>query len=235
MSETDERRWAEVDRYITELLVRPDAALDAANSDAEAAGLPSIQVSAAQGALLGLLVRLSGARTVLEIGTLGGFSAIWMARALPPGGRLLSLEIDPKHADVARKNLERAGVADRVEVRVGPALETLRSLANDPRAPFDLVFLDADKVEYADYFSAVLPLSRPGTVIVADNVVRQGTIVDAGAADPRVGGIRRFLERAAATPGLLGTVVQTVGAKGYDGMAVLWVGAGARTETSTRR
>jgi predicted O-methyltransferase YrrM len=235
MSETDVRRWAEVDRYITELLVRPDAALDAANSDAEAAGLPSIQVSAAQGALLGLLVRLSGARTVLEIGTLGGFSAIWMARALPPGGRLLSLEIDPKHADVARKNLERAGVADRVEVRVGPALETLRSLANDPRAPFDLVFLDADKVEYADYFSAVLPLSRPGTVIVADNVVRQGTIVDAGAADPRVGGIRRFLERAAATPGLLGTVVQTVGAKGYDGMAVLWVGAGARTETSTRR
>ncbi|HTW77891.1 MAG TPA: O-methyltransferase [Thermoplasmata archaeon] len=235
MSETDERRWAEVDRYITELLVRPDAALDAANSDAEAAGLPSIQVSAAQGALLGLLVRLSGARTVLEIGTLGGFSAIWMARALPPGGRLLSLEIDPKHADVARKNLERAGVADRVEVRVGPALETLRSLANDPRAPFDLVFLDADKVEYADYFSAVLPLSRPGTVIVADNVVRQGTIVDDGAADPRVGGIRRFLERAAATPGLLGTVVQTVGAKGYDGMAVLWVGAGARTETSTRR
>ncbi len=223
MTESDPALSPAVDRYIEQLLVRPDAALGAANADAAAAGLPSIQVSAPQGAFLALLARAIGARRVLELGTLGGYSTIWLARALPPEGRLLTLELDPHHADVARKNLARAGVADRVEVRVGPALESLRQMSRDPLVPFDLVFLDAEKTEYADYLRAVLTVSRPGTVIVADNVVRGGAVADAGSSDPRVLGIRRFFEQIAATPELEGTVLQTVGTKGYDGMAILRV------------
>lgn len=216
-------RWAEVDRYLAELVVRPDPALEAGNRDAAAAGLPSIQVSASQGAFLGLLAKIAGARTVLEIGTLGGYSTSWIARALPADGKVISLELEPKHADVARRNLERTGVSDRVEIRVGPALDSLRKLAGDPLAPFDFVFIDADKVEYTDYLRGVLPVTRPGTVIVADNVVRQGSIVDPAHADPRVGGIRRFLEETASSPELESVVLQMVGAKGYDGMAILRV------------
>jgi predicted O-methyltransferase YrrM len=223
MNDAIAERWAAVDRYLSELIVRPDPSLEAANADAAAAGLPSIQVSTTQGAFLALLVKISNARNVLEIGTLGGYSTSWMARALPPGGRVLSLELDPKHADVARRNLERAGVGDRVEVRVGPALESLRQLVRDPLAPFDFVFIDADKVEYEAYLEGVLRLAHPGTVIVADNVVRQGSIVDAKHPDPRVGGIRRFLQRVAQTPELESDVLQLVGSKGYDGMAILRV------------
>lgn len=226
MTGPEPNRWTEVDRFLDALIVRPDAALTSANADAAAAGLPAIQVSPPQGAFLGLLVAISGARSVLEVGTLGGYSTIWMARALPSGGRLLSLELESKHAEVARRNLARAGVADRVEIRVGPALASMRALAADPRAPFDFVFLDADKTEYVDYLSEALRLSHPGTVIVADNVVRQGSIVDARSNDPRVAGIRRFLERVGTTPELRATVLQTVGEKGYDGMAILRVAEG---------
>jgi predicted O-methyltransferase YrrM len=216
-------RWSAVDRYLSDLVVRPDPELEAANVDAAAEGLPSIQVSAVQGAFLALLVRISGARKVLEIGTLGGYSTSWMARALPAGGRVLSLELDSKHAAVARRNLERAGVGDRVEVRVGPALESLKRLVDDPLVPFDFVFIDADKVEYEEYLAGVLRVAHPGTVIVADNVVRQGSILEANHSDPRVGGIRRFLQRVAKTPELESDVLQMVGSKGYDGMAILRV------------
>jgi predicted O-methyltransferase YrrM len=223
MSDAMSERWADVDRYVTDLVVRPDPALEAGNRDAAVAGLPPIQVSAPQGAFLGLLAKIAGARTALEIGTLGGYSTSWIARALPPEGKVISLELEPKHADVARRNLERAGVSDRVEIRVGSALESLRKLPGDPSAPFDFVFLDADKVEYADYLRGVLKIVRPGTVIVADNVVRQGSIVEPSHSDPRVGGVRRFLEEVARTPQLESVVVQMVGAKGYDGMAILRV------------
>jgi predicted O-methyltransferase YrrM len=223
MSDATSERWAEVDRYLAELVVRPDPVLEEGNRDAAAAGLPPIQVSAAQGAFLGLLVKIAGARTVLEIGTLGGYSTTWLARALPPGGKVVSLELEAKHAEVARRNLERAGVSDRVEIRVGPALESLRQLPTDPLAPFDFVFIDADKLEYTDYLRGALGVARPGTVIVADNVVRQGSVIEPGHADARVGGIRRFLEEVARTPELEAVVVQMVGAKGYDGMAILRV------------
>ncbi len=230
-------RWAEVDRYLTELLVRPPPELEQGNRDAAAAGLPAIQVSAAQGAFLALLVRISGARTVLEIGTLGGYSTGWIARALPPEGRVVSLELEPRHAEIARRNLERSGVSDRVDLRVGPALESLRALPKDPLAPFDFVFVDADKLQYADYLRGILPVARPGTVVVADNVVRQGAVVEAAHPDARVGGIRRFLEEVARTPELEAVVVQMVGAKGYDGMAILRVrdAAGRDRPSEARR
>jgi predicted O-methyltransferase YrrM len=223
MSDAMSERWAEVDRYVTDLVVRPDPALEAGNRDAAAAGLPSIQVSAPQGAFLGLLAKIAGARIALEIGTLGGYSTTWIARALPSDGKVVSLELEEKHAQVARRNLKRAGVSDRVEIRVGPALESLKQLPGDPLAPFDFVFIDADKVEYSDYLRGVLRVTHPGSVIVADNVVRQGSIVDPAHADPRVGGIRRFLEEVARTPELESDVIQMVGAKGYDGMAILRV------------
>ncbi len=236
MTDALSERWAEVDRYLTDLVVRPDPAFEQGNRDAAAAGLPSIQVSAPQGAFLGLLVQISGARTALEIGTLGGYSTSWIARALPNGGRVVSLELEAKHAEVARRNLDRAGVGDRVEIRVGPALESLQRLAKDPLAPFDFVFIDADKIEYTDYLRGVLRVVHPGTVIVADNVVRQGSITEAAHADPRVGGIRRFLEEVARTPELNAVVLQMVGSKGYDGMAILRVqsGGAARGPTRTR-
>jgi predicted O-methyltransferase YrrM len=220
MSEPAAETWAEVDRYIADAVVHPDPVLEAGNRDAAAAGLPSIQVSAAQGAFLGLLVKISGARAVLEIGTLGGYSTSWLARALPPGGRVVTLELEPKHAEVARRNLERAGVADRVDIRVGRALDTLAKMEHDPLAPFDLVFVDAEKTEYSDYLAAVLRLAHPGTVIVADNVVRQGQILDRANSDPRVPAIRKFLETVGRTSELESVVVQMVGAKGYDGMAI---------------
>ena len=214
-----QKTWIEVDRYFGELLTPSDAVLTAALKENKAAGLPPIDVSPLQGKFLGFLVRVSGARRVLEIGTLGGYSTIWLARALPEGGCVVTLELDPHHAEVARKNLGRAGVLDRAEVIVGPALETLPTLVSREE-PFGLIFIDADKESYPEYLGWAMKLSRPGTVIVADNVVREGRVADADCDDPRVKGVRRFAERMAAEPRLSSTVLQTVGAKGYDGFAL---------------
>ena len=214
-----EKIWAKVDGYFEGLLTPMDDGLDAALRDNKADGLPPIDVTRLQGKFLDFLVRVSGARRVLEIGTLGGYSTIWMARALPEGGRVVTLELEPHHAEVARRDLDRAGVLDRVEVIVGPALETLPALTSRMER-FDLVFIDADKESYPEYLDWALRLSRPGTVIVADNVVREGRVADADCEDPRVQGVRRFAERMAAEPRLNSTVLQTVGAKGYDGFAL---------------
>ena len=211
--------WDNVDRYISETLVQPDAALAAALEASDAAGLPAISVSPAHGKLLWLLARTIGAKRILEIGTLGGYSAIWLARGLAPGGRLVTLEALEKHAAVARKNLARAGLADVVEVHVGPALDTLPGLAG----AFDLTFIDADKQNNAEYFRWALKLSRPGSLIVVDNVVRDGAVIDARSRDAAVQGVRRLYELIAAEPRVAATAIQTVGAKGYDGFAIALV------------
>jgi predicted O-methyltransferase YrrM len=201
-------RWREVDDYLAGLLVADDPELEG--------DLPPAEVSPLQGKLLHLLARIQGARTILEVGTLGGYSTIWLARALPPDGRLVTLEANARYADTARRNLERAGFFDLVDVRVGPALETLADLDG----PFDLVFLDADKANNPAYLEAALDLTRPGGVIVADNVVRDGAVTDDGSDDPSVRGVRRFLELLAADPRVDATAIQTVGGKGWDGFAL---------------
>ncbi|MFE6662751.1 O-methyltransferase [Streptomyces sp. NPDC057697] len=216
-------RWTEVDDYFNGLLVGPDAALEAAVENSDAAGLPAIQVAANQGKLLNLLARLQGARTVLEIGTLGGYSTIWLARALPEGGRVVTLEADPAYAEVARANIEGAGLADVVEIRVGRALDTLPELAAQGHGPFDVVFIDADKPSNPDYLAWSLKLTRPGSLIIADNVVRDGEVVDGASEDPKVQGVRRFTELVAAEPRLTATALQTVGSKGYDGLMMALV------------
>jgi predicted O-methyltransferase YrrM len=213
-------QWTAVDQYLGRLLVPADPALDAALADSAAHGLPAINVSPPQGKFLHLLARIHGARNILEVGTLGGYSAIWLGRALPPGGRLVTLEADPKHAAIARANLDRAGLTGVVEIRLGPALETLPRLAAEGRGPFDLVFIDADKPSTADYFAWALKLSRPGTVIVVDNVVRKGGVIEPDNTDANVLGVRRFLEALAAEPRVTATAIQTVGGKGYDGFAI---------------
>lgn len=212
--------WSEVDRYFCDLLTPSDESLDAALVTNQKAGLPAIDVSRLQGKFLELLVRISGARSILEIGTLGGYSTICMARALPQGGRIVTLEFSPHHAEVARENLRNAGVLDRVDLRVGRAIDSLPTLEGTTAAPFDLIFIDADKESYAEYLEWALKLSRPGTLIVADNVVRDGKVVEANCGDPMVQGVRRFTERLAAEPRLGATVLQTVGTKGYDGFAL---------------
>ncbi len=212
--------WTAVDGYICDLLVPPDPALDAALADSAAAGLPAISVTPNQGRLLALLVQLCSARTILEIGTLGGYSAIWMARAMGPGGRLVTLEADPRHADVARVNIARAGLSEVVEVRLGAALDTLPGLADEGAGPFDLFFIDADKANNPEYFQWALRLGRPGSLIVVDNVVRGGAIVDAASTDAAVRGTRRLYEVMAAEPRVNATAIQTVGSKGYDGLAL---------------
>jgi predicted O-methyltransferase YrrM len=213
-------RWTQVDEYIDKLFRLTDEAQLATLRDTAGEGLPTIQVTPALGQLLAILASAMDARRILEIGTLGGYSAIWLARALPADGHLVTLEIDSHHADVARRNLARAGVAERVEVVVAPARETLDRFIAQGERPFDMVFIDADKDGYPDYLERVLRLARPGTLIVADNVVRGGDIVDADKQDPRVAGIRRFNEMLANDPRLRATIVQTVGDKGYDGIAV---------------
>jgi predicted O-methyltransferase YrrM len=218
-------RWAAVDRYVTDLLLPRDPVLEAALAANAAAGLPPHDVSPAQGRLLELLARMCGARRILEVGTLGGISAIWLARALAPGGRLVTLELEARYADVARANLARAGLEDVVDVRVGPALETLRALAAEGSPPFDLVFLDADKQSADEHLRWALELTRAGGVIVADNVVRDGALADAASEDPRVQGVRRLHERLAADPRVRATTIQTVGAKGYDGFTLALVTA----------
>jgi predicted O-methyltransferase YrrM len=212
--------WTEVDRYITDLLVGPDSALDSALEASAAAGLPAINVAPNQGKFLTLLARLQGARSILEIGTLGGYSTIWLARALPPDGRVITLEAEPKHAEVARANLHRAGLSDLVEVRVGPALETLPRLAAEAGGPFDFIFIDADKPNTAAYFDWAVTLSHTGSVIVVDNVVRGGALADGNSVDPNVLGMRHFMETLAAEPRVSATAMQTVGVKGYDGFAI---------------
>jgi predicted O-methyltransferase YrrM len=212
--------WAAVDNYFGDLLIARDEKLDAALAANQKAGLPAIDVSRLQGKFLELLVRISGARRILEIGTLGGYSTLWMARALPQGGRIVSLEFDPHHVEVARANLLNASVLDRVDLRVGRAIETLPKLESTGDSPFDLIFIDADKESYPEYLDWSLRLSRVGTVIVADNVVREGKVVEADCDDPRVQGVRRFTEKLAAEPRLNATVLQSVGTKGYDGLAL---------------
>ena len=212
-------QWTEVDAYLTQALVPADEALEAALRDSAAAGLPAINVSPNQGRLLELLARSIGARRILEIGTLGGYSTIWLARALPPGGRLVTLEYDPRHAEVARANIARAGFAEVVEVRVGRAVDILPAL----EGPFDLVFVDADKASNPDYFAWALKLSRVGSVIIVDNVVRGGAVVDASSTDPNILGIRRMNQMIAAEPRVAATAIQTVGSKGYDGLAMVLV------------
>ena len=208
-------RWTEVDRYLTDLLVETDDVLDAARDG----GLPAIEVTPPQGKLLHLLARIHGARSVLELGTLGGYSTLWLVRALPADGHVVTIELEPRHATVAKDVFARAGVADRVELIVGDALEVLPTLDG----PFDLIFIDADKPRNPQYLEWALRLSRSGTLIVADNVVREGAIADANTDDPRVQGVRRFYELVAAEPRLTATAIQTVGSKGYDGFALALV------------
>jgi predicted O-methyltransferase YrrM len=215
--------WTAVDRYITGLLAPHDPALESALEASAAAGLPEIQVSPNQGKFLNLLARLQSARAILELGTLGGYSTIWLARALPKDGRLVTLEADPKHAEVARANIARAGLAGIVELRLGPALETLPKLAAEGRGPFDLIFIDADKPNIPEYFAWALKLSRRGSLILVDNVVRDGAVIDATSADPSIQGVRRFNELLAAEPRVSATAIQTVGSKGYDGFAIALV------------
>ncbi len=219
-----QERWTEVDSYIEDLLVEADPALQATLRASAVAGLPPIALSPAQGKLLHLLARIHGARSILELGTLGGYSTIWLARALPDDGRLISLELDPGYAKVAAANVEQAGLAGLIEIRIGRALESLRTLIAEDAGPFDLIFIDADKQGTPDYFERALELSRPGSVIVTDNVVRGGALIDAGSEDPRVLGMRRFHELLAREPSVTATTIQTVGNKGYDGFTLALVG-----------
>jgi predicted O-methyltransferase YrrM len=212
--------WKEVDGYIADQLIASDPVLDKVMAANAAAGLPAIDVAPNQGKLLHLLARLAGARKILEIGTLGGYSTIWMARALGEGGRLITLEAEAKHAEVARRNISRAGLDGGVTLRLGAALDTLPLLAEAGEGPFDLIFIDADKQNLAGYLTWALKLSRNGTLIVVDNVVREGEVIDASSADDRVQGARRLFEMLKAEPRLQATALQTVGSKGYDGFAM---------------
>jgi predicted O-methyltransferase YrrM len=212
--------WTKVDTYFADLLTPSDAVLDAALAANRKAELPAIDVTGLQGKFLELLVRMTGAYRVLELGTLGGYSTIWLARALPMDGKVVSLEVDPNHAKVARGNLQNAGLLDRVDLRVGPAADELRNIAASNAAPFDLIFIDADKASYPEYLEWSLKLSCAGTVIVADNVVRDGKVIEPDNPDPNIQGVRRFTELVAAEPRLAATAMQTVGAKGYDGFAI---------------
>ena len=217
----------DIDHYLSTLFAPADSALDAALKASSAAGLPEIQVSPPAGKLLHILARLQGARAILEIGTLGAYSTIWLARALVPGGRLISLEADPKHAEVARANIARAGLSGAVDIRLGRALETLPKIAAEGLGPFDLVFIDADKPSNPDYFTWALKLTRRGSLIIVDNVVREGKVIDVENAEPVVQGTRRVLAMMAAEPRVSATAIQTVGVKGYDGFAVALVTADA--------
>ncbi|MFF8292496.1 O-methyltransferase [Streptomyces sp. NPDC016309] len=220
-----QERWTAVDDYLTDMLAPADEALAAALADSDAAGLPAIGVTPPQGKLLHLLARTQGARTILEIGTLGGYSTLWLARALPADGRLVSLEYDPRHADVARANLARAGLDGVAEVRTGAALDTLPKLAEEGVGPFDLVFIDADKPNNPRYVEWALRLTRPGSLVVVDNVVRGGAITDESSTDPAVIATRELFDLVARDPRLDATALQTVGGKGYDGMLIARVAA----------
>lgn len=212
--------WTAVDAYIDDAVGASDEILKSVLDASVAAALPAIAVSPSQGKFLFVLAKAIGARRILELGTLGGYSAIWLARALPPDGRLVTIELDPAHADVARRSFARAGVSEAVDLRVGSALDVLATLEAGATGPFDFVFIDADKGSYPEYLDRAIRLTRPGALIVADNVVRDGKVVDASSTDPNVIGVRRFMERLAKDPRLTATALQTVGAKGYDGFAI---------------
>jgi len=215
--------WTKVDEYYNKLFIGQDSALDQALAASQAADLPSINVAPNQGKLLFLLARAMEAKRILEIGTLGGYSTIWLARALPQGGRLITLEVDTRHASVAQSNIERAGLDQQVELRLGRAVESLARLVSEAAGPFDFIFIDADKPTYSEYFSWALKLSRPGTMIIADNVVRKGAVADPDNHDELVLGIRRFNEAVSREPRVTATALQTVGIKGYDGMVLALV------------
>lgn len=215
--------WAAVDQFLTQHVVRPDAALNAALAANQAANLPAIDVSAPQGKFLHILAASIRAERILEIGTLGGYSTIWLARALPPTGRLISLEFETKHAEVARANVARAGLTGVTEIRVGKALDLLPQIEAEATAPFDFVFIDADKVNTANYFDWALRLTRPGSLILVDNVVRKGAILDPNSDDISVQAMRSFIEKLGDTPGVTASAVQTVGGKGYDGFIIALV------------
>ena len=216
-------QWTAVDQYINNLVIPSDLELDAALEASVAAGLPPISVTPAQGKLLHLLARTQGARRVLEIGTLAGYSTIWLARALPEDGRVITLESDPGHAEIARANFARSGLTGRIDVRLGAALDTLPRLAENGEGPFDFIFIDADRSNLSEYFDWALRLSRRGSVILVDNVVRRGGVIDSTSTDPNIIGVRRFGQRLAAETRVSATMVQTVGAKGYDGFAIALV------------
>jgi predicted O-methyltransferase YrrM len=220
---SDDKLWAAVDQYLAEKLLPEDPVLKCAIDRNTAAGLPAIDVSALQGRFLYLLAKLHGSRRILEIGTLGGYSTICLARALPAGGKLISLELEEHHARVARENIRDAALTDRVEIRIGPALESLARLQAEKAGPFDFVFIDADKPNTAPYFERAMELCRPGSVIVADNVVRKGGLADSASKDANVQGMRRFMDTVSKDPRVEASTLQTVGAKGYDGFTLIRV------------
>ncbi len=220
---TQDKKWLAIDDYIVESFLEDDPALTAAQAACDAAGLPAIQVAPLQGKLLMMLAQALQAQRILEVGTLGGYSTIWLARGLAEGGHVTTLELDPRHAEVAERNFENAGLADRVTVRVGPALDSMAALHQDKAGPFDLVFIDADKPSTPDYFDWAVKLSRAGTLIVVDNVVREGAILAAQSDNKHVKGLRAFYARAAADPRVTATAFQTVGHKGHDGLAIIQV------------
>lgn len=212
--------FEQTDRYIAGLLAPTDPVLEATEQSIIDAGMPVISVSANQGKFLYLLAQLCRAERILELGTLGGYSSIWLARALPPGGKLTTIELEPAYAEVAQQNFLRAGLADKIDIRIGRGLDVLPQLEAEGAGPFDMVFIDADKPPYTEYFRHALRMSRPGTLIVADNVIREGKVLDADHPDERVQGVRRFNEMLATEPGVTATILQTVGAKEWDGMAL---------------
>lgn len=212
--------WTSVDNYLVESLIPRDPALDAALESNKTAGLPTIDVAPNQGKLLHLLARMQSARRILEIGTLGGYSTTWLARALPSAGKLITLEVEPRHAEVALANIKRAGLSSVVQLRLGPALDSLAKLRSEGAKPFDLIFIDADKENIPAYLDWSLRLSRPGTVIITDNVIREGAIINPEDPDPRVQGVRRLFEKLSANPHLDSTALQTVGSKGHDGFTI---------------
>ncbi|EJL44049.1 MULTISPECIES: O-methyltransferase [Brevibacillus] len=216
-------QWTAVDEYFTQKFVSADPILEAVLENNASAGLPPIDVAPNQGKFLHLLARIQGARTILEIGTLGGYSTIWLARALPADGRLITLEAAPKHAEVAKANIARAGLESVVEIRLGDALDSLSALADEKQGPFDLIFIDADKKNNPDYFRWALKFSRKGSVIITDNVVRKGAVVDEATSDPNIVGVRQFADLVANEPTVSATAIQTVGSKGYDGFAIALV------------
>ncbi|ELK39939.1 O-methyltransferase [Brevibacillus agri] len=216
-------QWTAVDEYFTQKFVSADPILEAVLENNASAGLPPIDVAPNQGKFLHLLARIQGARTILEIGTLGGYSTIWLARALPADGRLITLEAAPKHAEVAKANIARAGLESVVEIRLGDALDSLSALADEKQGPFDLIFIDADKKNNPDYFRWALKFSRKGSVIITDNVVRKGAVVDEATSDPNIVGVRQFADLVANKPTVSATAIQTVGSKGYDGFAIALV------------
>jgi len=209
--------WKQVDQYFADALIAPGDGFDEAIDNNRKADLPAIDVTPLQGKFLELLVRATGAKRILEIGTLGGYSTLWLARAIPQDGIVVTLELEPRHAQIAEQNIAAAGFADHVDVRVGPAAETLTALVEDRTAPFDFIFIDADKASYPEYLQLSLKLSRPGTLIVADNVVRDGKVIEPNHPDPNIQGVRRFTEMISAEPSLSATALQTVAGKGYDG------------------